>query len=140
MVTQTQHDLIRLLKSFGLDKETTVAIVGLAKTDENRAKMIQMIIELYRETGEVTEQDIQKIGLMLTGDRKKGSVSSTKVTYERINEPTPNGGAYSEIYYYNNAGEFVDKSVATRCVIRECAADDSLIRETWGICAPKERK
>ena len=71
MITQTQHNLIRLLKSFGLDKETTVAIVGLAETDENREKMIQMIITLYREKGEVTEQDIQKIGLMLTGDRKK---------------------------------------------------------------------
>jgi hypothetical protein len=35
-----------------------------------------MIIELYRERGEVTEQDIQKIGLMLTGDRKKEAGTS----------------------------------------------------------------
>ena len=71
MISQTEKNLIRLLKSFGLDKETTVATVTLAKTDENREKMIQMIIMLYREKGEVTGQDIQKIGLMLTGDRKK---------------------------------------------------------------------
>ena len=70
MISQTEKNLIRLLKSFGLDKETTVSTSILAETDENREKMIQMIIALYWEKGEVTEQDIQKIGLMLTGDRK----------------------------------------------------------------------
>lgn len=54
-------------------------------------------------------------------------------TYERINEPTPNGGAYSEIHYFNDAGESVDESVATKCVIRECAADGTLVKETWGL-------
>ena len=78
MISQTEKNLIRLLKSFGLDKETTVSISILAKTDENREKMIQLIIELYRERGEVTEQDIQKIGLMLTGSRKKSVGYSTK--------------------------------------------------------------
>ena len=71
MLSQTEKDLIRLLKSFGLDQNTTVSIGILAKTDENRKKMIQMIIELYYEKGEVSEQDIQKIGMMLTGIRKK---------------------------------------------------------------------
>ena len=70
MITQTEKDLIRLLKSFGLDKETTVGASILAKTDINREKMIQMLIALYREKGEVAEQDIQKIGIMLTGNRK----------------------------------------------------------------------
>ena len=77
MISQTEKNLIRLLKSFGLDKETTVATITLAKTDENREKMIQMIITLYREKGEVTEQDIQKIGLMLTGNRKNEVGTST---------------------------------------------------------------
>ena len=71
MISQTEKNLIRLLKSFGLDKGTTTATVTLAKTDENREKMIDMIIDLYLEKGEVSEQDIQKIGMMLTGDRKK---------------------------------------------------------------------
>ena len=71
MVTKVQHDLIRLLKSFGLDMETTVSLVAIAKTDEYREKMIQMIIALYQEKGEVTEQDIQKIALMLTLSRRK---------------------------------------------------------------------
>ena len=70
MVTKVQHNLIRLLKSCGLDKETTVAVVALCKTDENREKMIQAIIDRYYQKGEVTEQDIQKIGVMLTGHRK----------------------------------------------------------------------
>ena len=54
--------------------------------------------------------------------------------YERINEPTPSGGAYSEIHYFNDAGESVDETVATKCVIRECAADGTLISEFWGTC------
>ena len=70
MLTETQKYLIRLLKSLGIDQETTINIVILAKTDEIREKMMQMIATLYKEKGEVTEQDIQKIGLMLTGSRK----------------------------------------------------------------------
>ena len=70
MLTEIQKDLIGLLKNLGLDKETTVNITILAKTDEIRERMIHMIVELYKEKGEVTEQDVQKIGLMLTGIRK----------------------------------------------------------------------
>ena len=70
MITKTESNLIRLLKSCGLDKETTVAVSILCKTDENREKMIQAIIDRYDQKGEVTEQDIQKIGLYLTGQRK----------------------------------------------------------------------
>ena len=77
MISQTEKNLIRLLKSFGLDKETTVGTSILAETDKNREKMIQMIIELYRDRGEVTEQDIHKIGLMLTGSRKEKVGTST---------------------------------------------------------------
>ena len=55
-------------------------------------------------------------------------------TYKRCNGPTPSGGAYSDIYYFNDNGESADEAVATKCVIRECAADGSLLCETWGIC------
>ena len=54
-------------------------------------------------------------------------------THERINEPTPNGGAYSEIHYFDDTGESVDEAIATKCVIRECAADGTLVKETWGL-------
>lgn len=53
-------------------------------------------------------------------------------TYERINEKTPSGGAYSEIYYFDAEGRPVDESKAVRCVIRECAANGDLINEIWG--------
>lgn len=53
---------------------------------------------------------------------------------ERVYEATPNGGAYSEIHYFDNDGNYVDGSVATRCVIRECTKDGELIQETWGTC------
>ena len=52
--------------------------------------------------------------------------------YERHDGPTPSGGAYSEIYYLNDKNEVVDSSIATRCVIRECREDGTLIQETWG--------
>jgi hypothetical protein len=50
---------------------------------------------------------------------------------ERINEKTPNGGDYSEIYYMDNDGNVVDENVATKAVIRECKENGSLICETW---------
>lgn len=52
----------------------------------------------------------------------------------RIDEVTPNGGAYSEIHYFDNDGICVDESIATRCAIRECSEDGKLIAETWGTC------
>ena len=70
MLTQVQKDLIDLLKYLGLDKDTTIAVVSLCKTDENRQLMIDTIIERYKAKGEVTEEDIQKIGLILTGTLK----------------------------------------------------------------------
>ncbi len=52
--------------------------------------------------------------------------------YMRVNETTPNGGAYSEIFYFDNDGNAVDETKATRCVIRECKANGDLINEIWG--------
>lgn len=71
MLTQVDKKLITLLKAFGLDKDTTVAISVLCRTDENRQKMIDEIIRIYDKNGTVTEQEIQMIGLRLTGTRKK---------------------------------------------------------------------
>ena len=78
MLTQTEKDLITLLKSFGLDKDTTVAISVLSKTDEIRQKLINAIIARYDEKGEVAEQDIQKMLVMLTCKKKPSSTNSTK--------------------------------------------------------------
>lgn len=52
--------------------------------------------------------------------------------YIRDNNPTPNGGAYSEIHFFDDDGNSVDEAEATRCVIRECAADGDLLNEIWG--------
>ncbi len=57
---------------------------------------------------------------------------ATVSTVQRIDEGTPNGGDYSEIVYMNDSNDVVDESVATKCVIRECTADGSLICETFG--------
>jgi len=45
---------------------------------------------------------------------------------------TPNGGVKAEIYYMNDNDEIVDKTIATRAVIRELDKDGNLIHETWG--------
>ena len=52
-------------------------------------------------------------------------------TYKRDNHKTPNGGAYSEIYFFDDAGNPADETQATKCVIRECAEDGSLLNEIW---------
>ena len=52
-------------------------------------------------------------------------------SYEHVNEPTPAGGDYSEIYYLNDDNDVVDSSEAKKCVIRECKADGTLIMEHW---------
>ncbi len=59
-------------------------------------------------------------------------------TFNRINEPTPNGGAYAEIHFFNDLGEAVDESKATKCVIRECTKDGDLLCETWATCNTNE--
>ena len=56
--------------------------------------------------------------------------------YDRINEHTPNGGDYSEIYYFDSKGNSVDETIADHCIIRECRYDGTLIKETWGSCIP----
>lgn len=53
-------------------------------------------------------------------------------TVQRIDETTPSGGDYSEIVYMNDNGDVADETVATKCVIRECTADGSLVYETFG--------
>ena len=52
--------------------------------------------------------------------------------YIRTDEPTPSGGDYSEIYFFDNNGEPVDEKKAVRCVIRECKKNGELIKETCG--------
>ena len=53
--------------------------------------------------------------------------------HKKIIGETPNGGTYSEIYFFDNSGNVVDESKATKCVIRECTENGDLIAETWGV-------
>ena len=52
---------------------------------------------------------------------------------KRIDGKTPKGGAYAEIYFFDDHGNVVDETKATKCVIRECDKNGHLIAETWGI-------
>ena len=53
-------------------------------------------------------------------------------TYLRSDKKTPFGGAYSEMYFFDDNGNSVDEENATRFVIRECAENGDLLNETWG--------
>ena len=50
----------------------------------------------------------------------------------RVYGPTPSGGDYSEIVFFNDDGDVVEEKDATCCVIRECKDDGSIVNETWG--------
>jgi hypothetical protein len=56
----------------------------------------------------------------------------TVASYQKVKGKTPNGGAYSEIYFFDEDGNIVDETKAVRCVIRECSEQGELITETWG--------
>lgn len=55
-------------------------------------------------------------------------------SYYRTDGPTPSGGDYSEIYYFDDDGNEVDETVATNCTIRECLRDGTLLNEIFGMC------
>ena len=58
------------------------------------------------------------------------------VMCRKIKGRTPNGGAYSEICFFDEKGNAVDETRAVRCVIRECSETGELISETWGEAFP----
>lgn len=55
------------------------------------------------------------------------------VNYKRIEEKTPNGGDYSEIYYMDKYGNPTDEDEAVTCIIRECKSDGALLNEIHGV-------
>ena len=70
MRDQIGYNLMCLLKSLNIDKETAVSIAIMAKTDENRQELIWAICDRYEEKGTVTEQDVLKLLLIINGRLK----------------------------------------------------------------------
>ena len=62
---------------------------------------------------------------------KTKSENARHPLYQKIDTPfvpfSLDGHTYTELFYLED----------NKCVIRECAESGELIRETWGICAPK---
>ena len=58
---------------------------------------------------------------------------STMITSEHKEHSTPRGGDYSEIFYFDDDGNSVDKEVATKAIIREYKKDGTLINEVFAI-------
>ncbi len=53
------------------------------------------------------------------------------MTSERLEGPTPNGGAYGMIYYFDDNNNAVTKENATKAMGCEYDKDDNMINETW---------
>ena len=56
------------------------------------------------------------------------------MTHKKIVGKTPSCGDYSEIFYFDDAGNPEDDDKATKCVIRKCKEDGTLINEVFGVC------
>ena len=52
-------------------------------------------------------------------------------TSETCDDPTPNGGIRSEIYYLDSAGEPAEKEDATRAEIVELGVDGEVVHRTY---------
>lgn len=55
-------------------------------------------------------------------------------SFSRDDRPTPNGGDYSIIYYYDDSWNPCDESVAAWCSINELKSDGTLVGELVGRC------
>lgn len=54
--------------------------------------------------------------------------------YKKVIGNTPSGGDYSEIYYFDSNLNNVDEKIASKCTIRECKSDGTLVKEIFGFC------
>ena len=50
---------------------------------------------------------------------------------KRDNTPTPAGGDYSELYFFDDNGNSVDEKFATKGILRECLSDGTLVQEIF---------
>lgn len=55
------------------------------------------------------------------------------MTHKKVIGKTPAGGDYSEIFYYDSDGKPVDEEKASKCIIRECKVDGTLLNEIFGV-------
>ena len=56
------------------------------------------------------------------------------MNYKKVIYNTPVVGVYSEIYYFDSNLNNVDEKIASKCIIRECKSDGTLVKETFGFC------
>jgi hypothetical protein len=54
------------------------------------------------------------------------------MNYKKVIHNTPAGGVYSEIYYFDLDWNNVDEENASKCIIRECKSDGTLVQGTFG--------
>lgn len=53
-------------------------------------------------------------------------------SYERVELHLSSGVDYIEYYYFDDNDNPMEASKATKCLIRECATDGTVMRELWG--------
>ena len=72
------------------------------------------------------------------GESVPAGESSSVITSERRDKPTPNGGDYSVIFYFDDDGNSVDKTVATKAIIKEYKSDGTVINEIFADISKSE--
>ena len=65
-LSETEKDLIHILKALEIDEETTVGVTTLLRTDENREMMLDFIIARYKAKKEITDDLVIKALLKIT--------------------------------------------------------------------------
>lgn len=60
-------------------------------------------------------------------------------TFERVYDKTPNGGDFSEIYYYNQNHMPCLSNEAVTCTILERKFSGEIITRTYGLCNGEKR-
>lgn len=53
-------------------------------------------------------------------------------TQKRIDEQTPNGGAYSIMFFFDDNDKLVEEKEATKFIVKEYDKNDNIIIETNG--------
>ena len=78
--------------------------------------------------------------IFCASNRKNEKEETAMITSERKDSVTPNGGDYSEIFYFDEDGNSVDKEKATKAIIKEYKKDGTLICETFARINRTEEK
>ncbi len=78
MLTETAKDLVGTMKYLNMGTDFILDTLDRLPTEREQEVMLNSIVLRYRKKGEVTEEDINKIIVMMYGTKKTQSMSREK--------------------------------------------------------------